>query len=371
MRAVRLVCVVAAITLASCGNASRAPLAAGPSATSTVQPTDGRSFLTPGTPPSRLSQVHSWLYLIDVNLDPLTIRTIERSAHDMVVIDFIPSETNNTDFPIAEVVARLQEAAHPKLVLAYIDIGQAEDFRTYWQTGWEPGNPAWIAGLDPDGWEGNYPVAFWNDEWQAIWLNEDGYLQAIVDAGFDGVYLDWVEAYSDPSVMAIARAQAVIAQAEMVRWVGRIAALGRAQKPGFLVIAQNAAELARDDSYAAIVDAIAQEQVWFDGGAGNVPPGDCPLPRLDSDVESDAYYGALSAECRRQHDQYPESTLHVSSESYLRELLHAKGKGLTILTVDYAVEAEHKAWVYRTSRALGFVPFVGSRALDEYVDVSN
>ena len=25
---------------------------------------------------------------------------------------------------------------HPKLVIAYIDIGEAEDYRTYWQPGW-------------------------------------------------------------------------------------------------------------------------------------------------------------------------------------------------------------------------------------------
>lgn len=368
MRGVRLLAFVAAITLTSCATTSQAPPAPGLSATPTVQATDVLSSITPGTPPSRLSQVRSWLYLIDVNLQPSTIQAIERSAHDLVVIDFIPSEANNTDFPIAEVVAKLQDAAHPKLVLAYIDIGQAEDFRTYWRRGWEPGNPGWIAGVDPDGWAGNYPVAFWRDEWQAIWLNADGYLQAIVDAGFDGVYLDWVEAYSDRNVTAVARAQGIDAHAEMVRWVSRIAALGRAQKLGFIVIAQNAAELARDDSYAAI-DAIAQEQVWFDGGADNEPPGDCPLPRTGSDIESEAYYNGLSPECRRQHDRYPESTLHASSESYLQELRHAKSKGLTILTVDYAVDPENAAWVYRTSRELGFIPFVGSRALDEYVDV--
>ncbi len=369
MRGICLLTFVAAITLASCATTSQAPPAPRLPATPTGQATDVLPSSAPGTSLSRLGRVRSWLYLIDVNLQPSAIRACERSAHDLVVIDFIPSEANNTDFPIAEVVANLQSAAHPKLVLAYIDIGQAEDFRTYWQSGWEPGNPDWIAGPDPDGWAGNYPVAFWRDEWQAIWLRTDGYLQAIIDAGFDGVYLDWVEAYSDPNVKALAEAQGIDARAEMVRWVSRIAAFGRAQNPGFLVIAQNAAELARDDSYAASIDAIAQEQVWFDGGADNDPPGDCPLPRTDSDIESDAYYNALSSECRRQHDQYPEGSLHVSSESYIQELQLAKTKGLTILTVDYAVNPENVAWVYRTSRELGFIPFVGSRALDEYVDV--
>ena len=48
---------------------------------------------------------------------------------------------------------------HPKLVIAHIDIGEAEDYRTYWQPGWGIENPEWIAGHDPDDWEGNFPVA--------------------------------------------------------------------------------------------------------------------------------------------------------------------------------------------------------------------
>ncbi|MEW6717550.1 MAG: endo alpha-1,4 polygalactosaminidase [Chloroflexota bacterium] len=318
---------------------------------------------------NRLAFVRHWLYLIDVNLEPETVTLIEDSGYDLVVLDFIPSEVNNTDYPMAEVIARLHNAPHSKLVLAYIDIGQAESYRTYWQPGWGIGNPDWIAGADPDGWEGNFPVAYWRDEWRDIWLGADGYLQATVDSGFDGVYLDWVEAYSDENVIAIAEQDGVDAQREMIRWVGDIAAFGRARRPGFVVIAQNAAELAGLDNYVAIIDAIAQEQVWFDGAADNDPPGDCPLPRTEAEVDTPAYYASLSPPCRVQYDQYPDSTLHVSSEAYLRDLKLAHSKGLIIFTVDYALEPENVAWVYETSRGLGFVPFAGSRALDQYVEV--
>ena len=111
---------------------------------------------------SRLSEVAHWLYLIDVDLEPETVEQIASSAYDMVVLDYIPSERENTDYPMAEVVARLHGAPHPKLVLAYVDIGEAEDYRIYWQPGWRVGDPAWIAGDAPDGWEGNYPVAYWD-----------------------------------------------------------------------------------------------------------------------------------------------------------------------------------------------------------------
>jgi cysteinyl-tRNA synthetase len=315
-----------------------------------------------------LEDVRHWLYLIDVNLEPEVVQEIAASTYDMAVLDFIPSEQENTDYPMAEVIGQLHGAAHPKLVLAYIDVGEAEDYRTYWQPGWRVGNPDWIAGDDPDGWEGNYPVAYWHEAWREIWLEQDGMLNQLLDAGFDGVYLDWVEAYSDENVIDLAERDGVDPVTEMIRWVGDISAVVKGRCEGCVVIGQNAAELAERDDYLAAIDAIAQEQVWFDGGADNDPPGDCPLPRTDAEVDTKAYRNSLSRLCRRTYDRYPESTLHVSSEEYLRYLALAQQKGVPIFTVDYALDPANVAWVYETSRALGFVPFVGNRALDRYVD---
>jgi cysteinyl-tRNA synthetase len=315
-----------------------------------------------------LDSVRTWLYMIDVNLESDAVDQISASVYDMVVLDFISSESNNTEYPLAEVIEQLHNAAHPKMVLAYIDIGEAEDYRTYWQPKWGVGDPEWITGSDPDGWEGNYPVAYWWDEWQEIWTGEDGYLTEIVDAGFDGVYLDWVEAYSDENVVDAAEADDIDAQQEMIWWVGDIGAFGRERNPDFIVIAQNAAELAEVPGYIETIDAIAQEQVWFDGGADNDPPGDCPLPRTEADIDTEEYRLSLSDECGRQYDEFPESTLHVSSDEYLYYLMRAKSKGLPILTVDYALDQENVDWIYETSRDLGFVPFVGNRALDAFVE---
>jgi cysteinyl-tRNA synthetase len=222
-----------------------------------------------------LDEVDSWLYLIDVNLDADTVDQIVESEHDLVVIDFIASEKQNEDFPIGDVVDRFHRTDRAKLVVAYVDIGQAEDYRSYWEPDWGIGNPDWIVANDPDGWEGNYPVAYWRDEWHDIWLGDDGLISQIVDAGFDGVYLDWVEAYSDDNVATAADRDEVDPVDAMVDWVAALAATGRDGNPNFLVIGQNAAELAATNStYRAVVDAVAQEQVWFDGAADNDPPGD-------------------------------------------------------------------------------------------------
>jgi cysteinyl-tRNA synthetase len=318
--------------------------------------------------PGALFEVEHWLYYIDANLEDETLNQIVDSAYDMVVIDYIVSEGDNSEYPLAGAITGMHNADHPKLVIAYIDIGEAEDYRASWQPGWEIGNPEWIIALDPDGWEGNYPVAYWHDGYRDIWLGEGGYLQGILDAGFDGIYLDWIEAYSDENVIASAEDEGVDPLLEMVWWVGDIADFTRAQDPEFIVIAQNTAELAQYDVYVNIIDAIAQEQVWFDGGGDDEPPGDCPLPATDEDVETEDYYNSLPPECRRLFDYDPKSTFHISSEEYITYLTVAQDKGLKIFTVDYAIIPTNIDYVVRTSRSLGFVPFVSNRALDRYVE---
>ncbi len=316
---------------------------------------------------TRLGAVDHWLYLIDVTLDAAEVARIATSAHDMVVIDTIVSEVENTDYPITATVRRLKGPDGNRLVLAYIDIGQAEDYRTYWQDDWRVGDPAWITALDPDGWEGNYPVAFWAEPYQDIWLRDGGLLDGIVEAGFDGVYLDWIEAYDDPNVIAAAEADGLDPAEAMIEWVWAIAHHGRAYDPGFLVIAQNAGGLLAEPGYRAIIDAVAQEQIWFDGGADNNPPGDCPLPTTNADVDSPGYVASLSPACRDQYHRYPDSTLHVSSAWYLAQLAVADRHGIPVFTVDYALDPDNVDAARRRARALGYTPFVGPRALDTYV----
>jgi endo-alpha-1,4-polygalactosaminidase (GH114 family) len=57
----------------------------------------------------------------------------------------------------------------------------------------------------------------------------------------------------------------------------------------------------------------------------------------------------------------------VSTEHYLRQLAVAKARGKVVLTVDYALEQSNVARAMESARALGYVPFVSSRALDTYV----
>ena len=81
-----------------------------------------------------------------------------------------------------------------RLVLAYLSVGQAEQDRTYWRSGWQPGSPSWLDEQD-DG-SGRYFVHYWDSDWQAILFGSpNACLDQILAAGFDGVYLDGIEAY--------------------------------------------------------------------------------------------------------------------------------------------------------------------------------
>lgn len=76
-----------------------------------------------------------------------------------------------------------------------MSIGEAEDYRYYWDESWTVGSPSWLKEENPE-WEGNYKVEYWDTNWQAIILgSENAYLDKIIDAGFDGVYLDIIEAF--------------------------------------------------------------------------------------------------------------------------------------------------------------------------------
>ena len=52
---------------------------------------------------------------------------------------------------------------------------------------------------------------------------------------------------------------------------------------------------------------------------------------------------------------------------YIETLQAAQEHAITIFTVDYAEQQDHIAEAICESRRLGFVPFVGTRGLDQFV----
>ena len=90
---------------------------------------------------------------------------------------------------------RMKKNGGTRMVIAYMSIGEAEDYRYYWDKSWKCGNPSWLDKENPK-WKGNYKVKYWNPEWQTIiYGNDNSYLSRIINAGFDGVYLDIIDAF--------------------------------------------------------------------------------------------------------------------------------------------------------------------------------
>lgn len=145
---------------------------------------------------TNLSQAKNFIFFINPeNFASKTdfITAVTATNYDAVIIDLF---LNDVAFTSAE-VSQLRNKANggKRLVICYMSIGEAEDYRYYWQSGWNSSKPDWIAAENPD-WPGNFKVQYWNDDWQGlIYKNTESYLSKITGAGFDGVYLDIIDAF--------------------------------------------------------------------------------------------------------------------------------------------------------------------------------
>lgn len=145
---------------------------------------------------STLSDAKNFLYLIDPDAYHSRwkfIYSIKKTKYDLLITDAYYNERALKPKHLARL--KHKKKGGTRLVLAYVNIGAAEMWRYYWQSGWTQDNPAFLA----DKYEG-YPderwVRYWQTEWQDIIFGNDGsYIKRAIDAGFDGIYLDNLLAY--------------------------------------------------------------------------------------------------------------------------------------------------------------------------------
>lgn len=308
-----------------------------------------------------LDKVNAWLLLLNNDLTAATVRKIADSEHDMVVVDYLPSQPHHAAYPMADTVAALKQGPNgrKRIVIAYLNVGQAEDYRSYWRKGWKPGAPGWILTTDPDGWPGNFPVAYWQPQWRAI---ATGLARDIAGAGFDGAYLDWVGGFQDATVERRAAQDGIDAADEMAALVQSVGEAARAINPNFKLIGQNAAPLLANATYLSAIDAVSHESVWFTWGGKAL--GDCPVPKTEAEAASPDFRAKLPPACRAAYDADPGSAMRFVGESYLLPMLRdAQTGGKVIFTVDYAGKTFNRSWVAERSRSFGFIPFVGSKDL--------
>jgi cysteinyl-tRNA synthetase len=242
---------------------------------------------------------------------------IGETAFDLVVVSL--SATGSSP----EVIPALKSSpGGPKIVLCYMSIGQAERYRWYYQPEWSQDPPEWMG--EPDPVWGDRWVEYWHPEWQSIiYGSPESYLDRIIAFGFDGVYLDRVDAYwryQEQGRETAAR--------EMVDFVLDFTAYARKQNPGFGVFPQNAEELGIE--FPDFLEAMT--------GIG---------------VE-DLYYGYP-----QEHQPSPADWT-AEREAILDQWVDA---GKLVLTIDYSGRPEQIADAYARALEHGYVPYVTDRSL--------
>lgn len=273
---------------------------------------------------SRLAKVQTWTYQLQ-DLDK-TFDKLVASASDLIVVDYSMSQGAGRAMKpfTAEEVSRLKSkpGGGRRLVLAYLSIGEAEEYRYYWNAAWKSAPPSWLI-AENCRWPRNHLVRFWEDGWKDIMIRGDGsYLARIQAAGFDGVYLDRIDVYDD------IKDRHPNARADMIAFMTELARNARRTQPGFLIVAQNAEDLLDSAAYRSLLDGLAKEDMLFGvKGTGQRNPSD------------------MIAWSRERIDK-----------------LRRDGK--TILAAEYLTDAGQMASARKELATLGYVPVFPPRALD-------
>jgi cysteinyl-tRNA synthetase len=270
-----------------------------------------------------LDGVKTWAYqLKDVSQEK--IDKIIASPFDLVIID-------TSMFPDGKEIRLTREQVESmkkkpdggrRVIIAYFSAGEAEDFRYYWQADWNKKRPSWVYKPDKD-WKGDFIVKYWDKDWQKIvYGTPTSLVDRILDAGFDGISIDRVDAYYYFGDTEEKRLQ-------MIDLVKRISTYMRAKNPQTVILAQNAEELLEKMDYVEAIDATVKEDLIFGithREIGN-PPGD------------------------------------ITHSTKLLD--DSKADGKRVFVVEYLAKKENIAKAREFMKQHGFVLYVGQRDLYE------
>lgn len=212
-----------------------------------------------------MEPVKSWGY----QLQRLDVVALAASPFDLLVIDHAPDRVESVELlfrrPDIEAL-KVKPDGGRRVVLAYMSIGEAERYRFYWDEKWleKESCPAWLGPVNPQ-WAGNYPVQYWEPQWQSLMFGKsDSYVDRVLDAGFDGIYLDRADVYEQFKTRPAA-------EVEMVSFMTGLMDHARSIKPEAIVVLQNAEELLRNKQIRDRLDGAAKESLYFNADKASEP----------------------------------------------------------------------------------------------------
>lgn len=280
---------------------------------------------------ARINAAKSWGY----QLAGLKVEDAARSPYDLLVVDATTGLAAGRHFTREEVESlKRKPDGTRRLVISYLSIGEAEDYRPDYFTKeyLEEDAPDWLMQENPD-WKGNRIIKFCSEGWQTTILGDErgrnvynsiepSPLYRLIELGFDGVYLDRVDVYQE-----IAK-QCPDGARRMVDFVARLGAHARKKQPYFMVVLQNAEALLEHKKMIEAIDAVAKESLFY-GWGGTA--------------------GGTSAS---------------SSRGVINLLNMARSAGRAVFVVDYANSRDKARIARQKNTELGFIPYAGPRKLD-------
>jgi len=284
----------------------------------------------------RLAGINDWCY----QLDAIDIARIGASKFDLVVMDYSADGSEEQAFSNAQIQALKESPGGPKLVVAYMSIGEAEDYRFYWKDAWESHPPDWLGETNPE-WPGNFKVRYWDPEWQRIVFGiaegeRKSYLDRIVGAGFDGAYLDIIDAYEYWSYEKGVRSPKEAAE-DMIALIIALSEYARntREEPDFLIFPQNG---------SGIITEVGDEKVqaYFEA--------------INGIGAEDTFYG----------DRDENNPLNRQQE-VIANLDRFRLAGKVVLAIDYLLAPEKIADFYTRARARGYIPYSSVRDLNRLI----
>ncbi|HHE37994.1 MAG TPA: hypothetical protein ENL20_05415 [Candidatus Cloacimonetes bacterium] len=219
-----------------------------------------------------------WSYILqDININEI----VNNNTFELIVMDYSADGTESGEFGW-EQIDSIQVSG--KYAISYISIGEAENYRFYWNPVWETNPPSWLGPENPD-WEGNYKVRFWESEWQNIIFS---YLDRIIEQGFDGIYMDIIDAYY---YWMDENPEQPLADSLMVEFVHNIRNYIDTQtgRDDFYLIPQNGEQIIIEanvletlkQQYFNDISAIGIEDIFFYGDDDNNNPYNPEQYRID------------------------------------------------------------------------------------------
>ena len=272
------------------------------------------------------ANAQSWAFQLK-NLDAANQARLAASPYDVIIIDSEDDSSGVERALTRDEVEKLKKKpdGSRRLVIAYLSIGEAENYRSYWKPEWSRKKPSWI-GKENSQWKDNFLVRYWDPTWQRIIFGQpDAFADRIITQGFDGFYIDRADAYYYFGDNADARQK-------MRDFIIRLTNYIRAKKPDAGVLVQNAEELLDDKAYVEAIDGIAKEDLFF---------------------------GVSYREEPNKADDVEESTALLKG---------AQSQGKKIFVIEYLTRPSYLADAKKRLDQLGFVMYAGRRGLGEMQD---